>query len=112
MEQFGEHYPGDAGRRAFPTARAIAAGELDLAALASPALSTTELRRQLLAIKGVGSYAAATLLMLLGRYDKLPMDSVFREFVSRTCFGGAAVDDVTAASYAEWGERALSRLLA
>lgn len=133
VEQFGEPYPGDAGRRTFPSAttiaavpvaefktrvnlgyradyvhllaRRIATGELDLAALASPALSTAELRRQLLAIKGVGSYAAATLLMLLGRYDQLPVDSVFREFVSRTYFGGAAVDDVTAAAiYAEWGE--------
>jgi 3-methyladenine DNA glycosylase/8-oxoguanine DNA glycosylase len=133
VEQFGDSYPGDPSRRAFPTPAAIAAtplaefkarvnlgyrgdyvhllarritdGELDLAALADPCLTTGELRRQLLAIKGVGGYAAATLLMLLGRYDQLPVDSVFRQFVSRTYFAGAAVEDVAAAQiYAEWGE--------
>jgi|GEM_PF-93644 len=82
----------------------VASGELDLESLRDPLLSTTEVKRRLLAIKGVGEYAAATLLMLLGHYDQLPVDSVFRQFVSTTYFGGATVTDRDAQSvYADWG---------
>lgn len=129
---FGASHAGDTSLKAFPSARTIAgvplaifkqqvnlgyradyvhllatqvaSGDLDLDTLRDPALSTTELRRRLLAIKGIGNYAAATLLMLLGHYDQLPVDSVFRQFVSRQYFGGAAVTDKKAqAVYADWG---------
>jgi hypothetical protein len=57
-----------------------------------------------LAIKGVGSYAAATLLMLLGRYDELAMDTVFRRFVSEKYFDGEQPSDADAQTiYADWG---------
>lgn len=56
-------------------ARAVASGALDLEVLKTADLPTLELRKRLLAIKGVGDYAAANLLMLLGHYDFLPVDS-------------------------------------
>ncbi len=83
----------------------IAIGALDAEALADPALATAALRKRLLRIKGVGPYAAATLLMLLGHYDELPLDTVFRSFVRGKYFGGAEVSDGEArAVYADWGQ--------
>ena len=85
-------------------AERIASGELDLEALGSPDSSTDEIRRDLLAIQGVGPYAAATLLMLLGRYDHLAVDSVYRAFVSRRYFEGRVPSDAEAEEvYAKWG---------
>jgi len=132
VNDLGESFAGDATLKAFPSAQAIAAlplaefkarvnlgyrsdyvhllaqrittGELDLDDLRDPQLDTTEVRRRLLAIKGIGGYAAATLLMLLGHYDQLPVDSVFRQFVSRHYFDGLEVTDRDAqAIYAHWG---------
>ncbi len=56
-------------------AHEVATGTRDLEALRTADLPTPELRKRLLAIKGVGPYAAANLLMLLGRYDAIPIDS-------------------------------------
>lgn len=82
----------------------IVSGELALDTLRAAHLTTTEVRRSLLAIKGIGGYAAATLLMLLGHYDQLPVDSVFRQFVSKNYFEGAAVSDREAQEiYTDWG---------
>lgn len=132
VRAYGDPYPEDPDRRAFPAPEAIAAdspeafgaavglgyrapyvhevaarvasGELDLEGLAESDLPTTELKRELLAIKGVGPYAAATLLMLVGRYDELAVDSVFREFVSERYFGGERPGDAEArAVYEPWG---------
>ena len=50
--------------------------------------STDEVRKRLLAIKGIGAYAAATMLMILGRYDDIPVDTIFREFTSEKYFKG------------------------
>lgn len=44
-------------------------------------MSSSEVKKELLAIKGVGNYAAASILMLLGRYDEIPVDSVFRQLM-------------------------------
>jgi 3-methyladenine DNA glycosylase/8-oxoguanine DNA glycosylase len=72
-------------------ARDVGSGALDLERLAREDLPTTELRKRLLAIKGVGDYAAASLLMLLGRYERLPIDSWALRMVSREWHGGAPV---------------------
>ncbi len=86
-------------------ARRVSSGELDLNAFSDPAIPTPELKKKLLAIKGVGNYAAATLLMLLGRYDELPVDSVFRQFVSRKYFNGERISDPEAQTiYSAWGK--------
>ncbi len=131
VEAFGDPCP-TGGGRAFPTAGALAAvsevefasrtalgyraayvhelarrvasGEMDLEALASSDLPTPELRDELLAIRGVGPYAAATLLMILGRYDEVAVDSVFREFVSDRYFSGERPSDAEAREvYGTWG---------
>lgn len=113
--------PGPAGRRAFPTPGAVAAleparlqlacrvgyraeplhalaaalaeGRLDLEALKDTSLSDAEVESRLRALRGIGPYAAANVMMLLGRYDHLPVDSWLRQTVRKGWFGGAAVND-------------------
>lgn len=83
----------------------VASGALELEAMADADLATDELKRELLGIKGVGEYAASTLLMLLGRYDELPVDSVCRTFVTEKYFAGEQPpDDAIRSVYEEWGE--------
>lgn len=53
----------------------VAEGRLDLEALADPALSDEEVGERLLALPGVGPYACAHMMMLLGRYRTLILDS-------------------------------------
>lgn len=85
-------------------ARRVASGDLALEALTDSDLPTRELERELRGIRGVGPYAAATLLMLLGRYDVLAVDSVFRSFVADRYFGGETPEDEEArAVYEDWG---------
>ncbi|MBW2060319.1 MAG: DNA-3-methyladenine glycosylase 2 family protein [Deltaproteobacteria bacterium] len=132
VNTLGEPYPGDSYLRAFPTpeamaaalpetfnqavrlgyrgdyvhtlARRVASGELDLEAFRDLDIPSPELKKKLLAIKGVGHYAAATLLMLLGRYDELAVDTGFRRFVSRKYFKGQRPSDREAqAIYEDWG---------
>jgi 3-methyladenine DNA glycosylase/8-oxoguanine DNA glycosylase len=131
--QFGDPLPGDGDRHAFPApeqiaaadeetlrtrtrlgfrapsvlqlADAVASGALDLEALKSPKIPTAELRQRLLAIRGVGPYAAANLLMILGRYDAIPIDSWAMKLVSQEWHGGrpAGPAEVEAA-FERWGE--------
>ncbi len=59
-------------------AAAVAAGELDLDALAAASpkeLDDDALERRLLALPGVGPYAAAHIMLLMGRYSRLVLDS-------------------------------------
>ena len=86
-------------------ARAVAGGVLDLEALKSSDLPTLELRKQLLAIKGVGDYAAANLLMLLGRYDFIPVDSWAVKLVGHEWYDGQPVGRAEVeAAFEPWGE--------
>jgi N-glycosylase/DNA lyase len=65
---------------------AVAAGEVDLEALsasASPDLPDEEVADRLLALPGVGPYAAAHVMMLLGRYSRLILDSWTRPTYAR-----------------------------
>jgi 3-methyladenine DNA glycosylase/8-oxoguanine DNA glycosylase len=82
-----------------------ATGEIDLEALKSNALPTPELLKQLLALKGVGDYAAANLLMLLGRYDYIPVDSWALMMVSKEWFDGQPIGRLEVeAAFEKWGE--------
>lgn len=73
-----------------PYLRAIAAdvasGKLDLEAWAASSvdeISDADLEERLLALPGVGPYAAAHILMLMGRFPKLVLDSATRPRYAR-----------------------------
>jgi N-glycosylase/DNA lyase len=53
----------------------VAEERLDLEAFNDPALSDDHVAEQLLALPGVGPYATAHMMMLLGRYQRLILDS-------------------------------------
>jgi N-glycosylase/DNA lyase len=53
----------------------VARGELDLERLLDPELEDADVEADLLALPGVGPYAAAHVMMLLGRYSSLVLDS-------------------------------------
>jgi 3-methyladenine DNA glycosylase/8-oxoguanine DNA glycosylase len=53
----------------------VAEGKLDLEALLEPELPDDEVAALLLALPGVGPYATAQMMMLLGRYSRLILDS-------------------------------------
>jgi 3-methyladenine DNA glycosylase/8-oxoguanine DNA glycosylase len=67
-------------------ARSVASGEVDLEVLAGTSaagLSDDEVEARLLALPGVGPYAAAHIMMLLGRYSRLILDSWTRPKYAR-----------------------------
>jgi 3-methyladenine DNA glycosylase/8-oxoguanine DNA glycosylase len=75
-------------------AESVAAGELDLEELADDELPDDEVAARLLALPGVGPYAAAHVMMLLGRYSRLVLDSWTRPTYARLT-GGRAKKDAT-----------------
>jgi 3-methyladenine DNA glycosylase/8-oxoguanine DNA glycosylase len=82
-----------------------ASGELDLEALKANSLPTPDLRKRLLILKGVGDYAAANLLMLLGYYDFIPVDSWALKMVSHEFYGGNPIGrKEVEAAFERWGE--------
>jgi 3-methyladenine DNA glycosylase/8-oxoguanine DNA glycosylase len=132
VSQFGDPWPGDRSRCTFPTAsqlatlndqtlrsvarlgyrapfvlelaQEVASGELDLEGLQTTDEPTEELRERLLGINGVGAYSAANLLILLGRYDFLPVDSWARKLVSHEWHNGEPVRSVEVeAAFERWG---------
>jgi len=83
----------------------VASGELDLESLKTSDLPTLELRKELLDIKGVGPYAAANLLMILGRSDFIPVDSWAMKLVSHEWYDGEPVTPKQVEEHFEaWGE--------
>ncbi len=83
----------------------VAARQLDLEAYKTSTLPTPELRKLLMGIKGVGGYAAANLLMLLGRYDYVPVDSWALKVVSNEFYGGEKVTPKQVqATFEKWGK--------
>ena len=80
-------------------------GDLKLNDLLDTSTPTTEIKNQLLAIKGVGNYAAASMLMLLGRYDQIPVDTVFRHFMKEKYFKDKQFSEEEGLRiYEEWGK--------
>jgi N-glycosylase/DNA lyase len=75
----------------------VASGELDLEQLGrvtADELPDEEVERTLLALPGVGPYAAAHIMMMLGRYSRLILDSWTRPKYARVN-GGRQVKDTT-----------------
>jgi len=132
VEHYGEPVPGNDTLKAFPTAERLAAldadelrttarmgyrapyvtelarsivdGDLDLEQIKSSDMPTPELRKRLISSKGIGNYAAANLLMILGRYDYIPVDSWALKVVSHEWHQGEKIGpgDVEAA-FEGWG---------
>ncbi|MFH2039773.1 MAG: hypothetical protein ABIJ65_10100 [Chloroflexota bacterium] len=131
--QFGDPLPSNPGYKAFPTpqrlaavsetrlreetrlgyrapyiidlAQRVTASNLDVEAFKTSSLPTLELRKELLKIMGVGPYAAANLLMILGRSDYLPIDTWALKMVSQEWHGGQTVTPAQVqAAFEKWGE--------
>ena len=69
----------------------VASGKYDLEALKHSSLPTLVLRKELMTINGVGPYAAANLLMILGRHDFIPIDSYALKMVSHEWYKGKPI---------------------
>jgi len=69
----------------------VVSRQYDLESLKHSNLPTLELRKELMTIKGVGPYAAANLLMILGRHDFIPIDSYALMMVSHEWHRGKPV---------------------
>jgi 3-methyladenine DNA glycosylase/8-oxoguanine DNA glycosylase len=83
----------------------VASGKLDLESLKTSNLPTLELRKELLTINGVGPYAAANLLMILGRHDFIPIDSYALMMVSHEWYRGKPVTAKHVEKrFEKWGE--------
>jgi 3-methyladenine DNA glycosylase/8-oxoguanine DNA glycosylase len=86
-------------------AQRVASGAFDIEALKTSKLPTLELRKQLLTINGVGPYAAANLLMLLGRHDFIPIDSYALKMVSNEWHRGKPITSKEVEKrFEKWGE--------
>jgi 3-methyladenine DNA glycosylase/8-oxoguanine DNA glycosylase len=91
MAAAGEDFYRDVARAGYRGARlraiaaAVAGGDLDLEALRAPRaeLADDEVEERLLALPGVGPYAAAHVMMLLGRHSRLILDSWTRPKYAR-----------------------------
>jgi 3-methyladenine DNA glycosylase/8-oxoguanine DNA glycosylase len=87
-------------------ATAVAEGALDLEALADVTtddLSDDELEKRLLAIAGIGPYAAAHVMMLLGRHSRLVLDSWTRPKYASLNGGRKATDKAIARRFRRYG---------
>ena len=83
----------------------VASATFDLESLKTSELPTLELRKQLLTINGVGPYAAANLLLLLGRSDFIPVDSWALKLVSHEWYRGKPITPKEVEKrFEKWGE--------
>jgi 3-methyladenine DNA glycosylase/8-oxoguanine DNA glycosylase len=101
MAEAGEGFYTDVARAGYrgayliSLARSVAGGELDLEAFGAATadeLPDDELEQHLLALPGVGPYAAAHIMMTLGRYHRLILDSWTRPTYAKKV-GRKAVKD-------------------
>lgn len=84
-------------------ARGVDSGKYDLEALRDVSRPTDDVRKELLALPGIGPYAAATMLMILGRYEYLGVDTEALSAVSRGFYGGKPIGEKEVqATFARW----------
>ena len=83
---------------------AVAEGALDLEALADPRMAEAAVEARLRALRGVGPYAAAHLLLLLGRYRSLTLDSWTRPTFLQLAGMRQATDRTIRRRFARYGE--------
>lgn len=87
----------------------VAVGELDLEQLgraSSSELSDDELEARLLALPGVGPYAAAHVMLMLGRYSRLILDSWTRPTYLRLAGKRSSTDTTIKRRFARYGRYA------
>jgi 3-methyladenine DNA glycosylase/8-oxoguanine DNA glycosylase len=77
----------------------IAEGRLDLESWSEPEIASADLYKQLLSLPGVGPYAASCLMIYLGRYDRVNVDSWARMMVGKEL--GRPVSDKEAHAFFE-----------
>jgi 3-methyladenine DNA glycosylase/8-oxoguanine DNA glycosylase len=97
------------GRYFQQLATSVASGELDLEAFGTATddeLSSEEMAKQLLALPGVGPYAAAHIMMMLGRYDRLIFDSWTRPKFARLTGVESATDAEITERFSSYGRYA------
>ena len=82
----------------------VASGRLDLEALHDPALPDQEVADRLLQIAGVGPYAMAHMMMLLGRYRRLILDSWTRPKYRRVTGRARITDKGIERAFRRYGE--------
>jgi 3-methyladenine DNA glycosylase/8-oxoguanine DNA glycosylase len=90
-------------------ATSVVAGDVDLEALAAASdeeLSDDEVERTLLALPGVGPYAAAHVMMLIGRYSRLILDSWTRPKYAKLNGGEPVPDKEIVARFEPYGRYA------
>jgi len=104
MAEAGEAFYRDLARAGYrgayliQLARAVAAGEIDLeryAAATPDELPDEELEDELLELPGVGPYAAAHIMMTVGRYHRLILDSWSRPAYAKAIGRAKPVPDRT-----------------
>ena len=71
----------------------VASGSLNVEAWLTSELPLTELIKEMKSVKGVGNYAAESLLKLIGRYDGLALDSWTRAQFARLHNHGRVASD-------------------
>ena len=86
-------------------ATAVANNCIDLRKWEDRRVDSDIVRREILAVKGFGEYATATIMALTGRYDRVPIDTAYMDFVTRRYFGGVRPPRQAAeAVYESWGK--------
>ena len=81
----------------------VAEGRIDLEALLDPELPDEEVAERLLALPGVGPYAAAHVMMLVGRYSRLILDSWTRPTYALVNRGRKASDRTIERRFRRYG---------
>ena len=96
------------GRYLLALSRSVVGGTLDLEALDAPAeeLPDEELERRLLALPGIGPYAAAHIMTMLGRYSRLILDSWTRPTFARLSGREAVSDGEIVERFSPYGQYA------
>ncbi len=91
------------GRYLRQLASSVAEGSVDVDALGDRQLPDDEVERRLLALPGVGPYAAAHVMMMLGRYSRLVLDSWTRPKYAQLTGGRPVKDSVIRRRFRRYG---------
>jgi 3-methyladenine DNA glycosylase/8-oxoguanine DNA glycosylase len=83
----------------------IASSRLDVEAWANSDIDSATLYKQLIALKGFGDYAVASVMRLLGHHDRISIDSVCRDmFAALHSNGQRPTDAAIRAHYEAYGQ--------